>query len=135
MEISLLTYHSGVLGYPIGREIFPNEVSLTNQAHVGKNEYVGTYFQLSGGGDPVEAWIDRRLDSLMIYEKEMYRTVKPVGYSSWPTLDPLTQPTEQSIPDSQEDDEMIDLAGRVIIREPLVANSTRINIDNVESGV
>ena len=102
-----------VVGYLIGREIFPDEVSLTNQAHVGENEYMGTYFQLSGGGDPVEVWIAQQIDSLMIYEKEMYNTVRPVGFSSWPTLDPLIHPTEQTIAESHEDDEKIDLANVV----------------------
>lgn len=99
-----------VLGFLIGREIFPVEVNITNLAHAGENEFTGTYFQLSGGGDPVETWIARRLDSLVTYESEMYGTVRPVGVTSWPTLDPLLHPTEQLQIHSQEDDEKIDLA-------------------------
>ena len=98
-----------VLGFLIGREIFPDEVALTNQAHTGENEYLGTYFGLSGGGDPVEVWITQRLDSLMIFENEQYGIVRPTGLSTWPTLDPLVHLTEHSLIDSQEDDEKIDL--------------------------
>ncbi len=99
-----------VLGFLVGREIFPVEVAFTNQNHLGENVYQGTYFRLAGGGDPVEVWIAHRLDSLMIFEMEQYGTVRPTGISTWPTLDPLDHPTEQVIPDSQEDDEKIDLS-------------------------
>ena len=102
-----------VLGFLIGREIFPDEVALTNQAHTGENEYLGTYFGLSGGGDPVEVWITQRLDSLMIFENEQYGIVRPTGLSTWPTLDPLVHLTEHSLIDSQEDDEKMDLSNLV----------------------
>ncbi len=104
---------SWVAGFLAGREIFPEEVSLTNQNHPGENVYQGTYFQLSGGGDPVEVWIIRQLDSLMIFEMEHYRTVRPAGFSNWPTLDPLFHPTEHFADGSQEDVEKIDLANVV----------------------
>jgi hypothetical protein len=46
----------------------------------------------------------------MIYENARYGSVRPTGFSSWPTLDPLSHPTEQLLPDSQEDDHKIDLS-------------------------
>ena len=102
-----------VMGFLIGREIFPGEVAATNQGHPGETEFTGTYFRLSGGGDPAEVWMTRRLDSLMVYEMEMYNTLRPVGFSTWPTLDPLLHPTEQIVAESEEDDEKIDLANMV----------------------
>ena len=101
-----------VIGFLPGREIFPAEVALTNQGNPGETDYIGAFFQIPEG-DPVEVWVTRRLDSLMIYEFEQYQTVRPTGFSSWPTLDPLTHPTEQNIVDSSEDDEKIDLANMV----------------------
>ena len=101
-----------VIGFLPGREIFPSEVALTNQSHPGETDYSGAFFQLPEG-DPVEVWVTHRLDSLMIYEHEQYQTVRPTGFSSWPTLDPLTHPTEQNIVDSSEDKEQIDLANMV----------------------
>ena len=98
-----------IIGFLPGREIFPAEVALTNQSNPGETDYSGAFFQIPEG-DPVEVWITRRLDSLMIYEYEQFQTVRPTGFSSWPTLDPLTHPTEQNIADSSEDDEKIDLA-------------------------
>ncbi len=100
-----------VAGFIIGREIFPEEVALTNAANPGKQSYQGSYLVHDGLADPVEAWMLHRLDSLMVYEKEQYGTLRPTGFSSWPTLDPLSHPTEQRLLDSQEDDQKIDLAG------------------------
>jgi len=102
-----------VAGYLIGREVFPSEVALTNLGHPEENSYNGTYFQLEGGVDPAEVWVAQRLDSLTIYESQHFRSVRPVGFTSWPTLDPLTHPTEQLWENSQEDDEKIDLSGMI----------------------
>jgi hypothetical protein len=101
------------MGYLVGREIFPGEVAMTNEAHPGVTEYNGTYLELSGGGDPVEVWITERLDSLTAFEVSRYGTARPAGFSSWPTLDPISHPTEQLLTDSQEDDEVIDLSNVV----------------------
>lgn len=101
-----------VIGFLAGREIFPDEVALTNMNNPGETAYTGTYFQLPAG-DPVEVWLTERLDNLMIYEYENYQSRRPTGFSSWPTLDPLSHPTEQDIPGSWEDSEQIDLANMV----------------------
>jgi len=98
-----------VIGYLPGREIYPGEVSLTNAAHPGETSYSGTYFQLPAG-DPVEVWLAQRFDGLMQYEQEHYQEFRPVGFSSWPTLDPLIHPTEEEHVGSSEDLEQIDLA-------------------------
>ena len=98
-----------VIAYLPGREIYPSEVSLTNAAHPGEISYEGVYFQLPSG-DPVEVWLAERLDGLLQYENEQYHSVRPCGFSSWPTLDPLTHPTEEEHIGSTEDLEQIDLA-------------------------
>ncbi len=98
-----------VIGYLPGREIYPEEVSLTNEAHPGDTSFAGTYFQLPAG-DPVEVWLAGRFDGLMQYEYEHYQQFRPVGFSSWPTLDPLYHPTEEDHVGSTEDLEQIDLA-------------------------
>ncbi len=101
-----------VIGFLPGREIYPGEVAMTNANHPGENNHTGAFFQLSEA-DPIEVWLAQRLDSLMIYEHELYHEVRPTGFSSWPTLDPLFHPTEQAIEESEEDDEQIDLANMV----------------------
>lgn len=101
-----------VIGFLPGREIFPGEVALTNANHPSVTSHTGEFFQLTDA-HPVEVWLTQRLDSLMIYEKELYNEVRPTGFSSWPTLDPLTHPTEQAISESEEDDFQIDLSNMV----------------------
>jgi len=98
-----------VIGYLPGREIYPEEVNLTNEANPGETSYEGVFFQLPAG-DPVEVWIAQRLDGLMQYENEHYQSIRPCGFSSWPTLDPIYHPTEHLLDGSTEDTEQIDLA-------------------------
>ena len=78
-----------VIGYLPGREIYPGEVRLTNEAHPGETTYDGVFFQLPAG-DPVEVWLAQRLDGLLQYENEHYQSVRPCGFSSWPTLIPCS---------------------------------------------
>ncbi|MDX2430900.1 MAG: Ig-like domain-containing protein [Bacteroides sp.] len=101
-----------LIGYLPGREIFPGEVAMTNANNPGETSHAGRFFQLSEA-DPIEVWLAQRIDSLMIYEKELYNEVRPTGFSSWPTLDPLSHPTEEAIAGNGEDKEQIDLADMV----------------------
>lgn len=101
---------SWVIGYLPGREVYPAEVKLTNELHPGINAYTGEYFSLEGGGDPAEVWVCRQLDSLQIFEAASYGTVRPTGFSTWPTLDPLEHPTEDRLTGSDEDKQQIDLS-------------------------
>jgi hypothetical protein len=98
-----------VIGFLIGREIYPAEVSLTNKANPGKVTFHGNYFKLENA-DPAETWVASRLEYLVEMESTKYQMVRPVGISSWPTLDPLDHPTEQLLTGSSEDLEQIDLA-------------------------
>jgi hypothetical protein len=98
-----------VIAYLPGREVYPEEVYLSNGAHPGETSFSGNFFQLPDG-DPVEIWLAERLDGLMQYENDQYASIRPVGFSSWPTLDPLTHPTEALLEGSTEDLEQIDLA-------------------------
>lgn len=101
-----------VIGFLAGREIFPDEVMLTNQAHPGDTSYEGIFFQLPDG-DPAEVWMTGRLDGLQQYEYEHYRSVRPTGFATWPTLDPIFHPTEHLLVGSSEDREQMDLSNLV----------------------
>jgi hypothetical protein len=103
---------SWVIGFLPGREIMPAEVQLTNLNNPGMNAYEGAFFQLPAG-DPVEVWLTERLDGLMGYENDTYQAVRPTGFSSWPTLDPIFHPTEHILAGSSEDSEKIDLGNLV----------------------
>lgn len=96
-----------VIGWIIGREIMPAEVLTTNEAHAELKSYYGKRLRLSAG-NPTEVWAAARLDRLITYERSRYGFGRPVSFSNWPTLDPLTHPTEGS--SSFEDVVSIDLA-------------------------
>ncbi len=93
-----------VMGYIIGREVHASEVIHTNEQHSGVSHYQGEAISLEEG-TPVEAWVAERLDYLVRYERTNYHTERPVSFSSWPTLDPITHP------DSDEDTAQFDITG------------------------
>ena len=80
-------------GYIIGREISPQEVDYTDKSNPGKDSFTGTQFNISGA-TATEVFATTMLDKLVTYEAEQYSVRRPVSISSWPTLDPLSHPTE-----------------------------------------
>jgi hypothetical protein len=95
-----------VLGYIIGREVYPTEITVTNQKHAADTSYKGESISLPSGS-PSEVWFARHLDTLVSYERARYGSERPVSVSSWPTLDPLAHPSESRL--SSEDSESLDL--------------------------
>ena len=84
-----------VIGWIIGREVFPEEVLTTNTIHGDDTSYAGDALCVDDGS-PTETWATERLDTLVAYERETFGVERPVSFSSWPTLDPLTHITEPS---------------------------------------
>ena len=80
-------------GYVIGREISPQEVDTTNNRNPSVTSFNGRYLSISGG-KASEVFCARMLEQTIIYEADNYSTRRPVSISSWPTLDPLSHPTE-----------------------------------------
>jgi len=46
------------------------------------------------GATASEVFVTQMLDETVSYENQNYSVNRPVSISSWPTLDPLTHPTE-----------------------------------------
>ncbi|MFC1513680.1 T9SS type A sorting domain-containing protein [candidate division KSB1 bacterium] len=105
-----------VIGYILGREIFPDEVLNTNLIHEDSTSFNGEILQLTSA-TPSEIWTVKKLDKTIRYERDTYDVERPVSLSSWPTLDPLTHPTEDSTL-SDEDKAFIDLNDVEIINAP-----------------
>jgi hypothetical protein len=80
-------------GYIIGREISPQEVLYTDNAHPNKTTFTGNQFSISGG-TATEVFATQMLDEMVTYEAQVFSVRRPVSISSWPTLDPLKHPTE-----------------------------------------
>ena len=83
------------LGYIIGREIHPVEVSATDRNHAEDDSFKGNHFSVNDAS-ATEVWFTKKLNHLVEYEFQFYKTQRPVSVSSWPTLDPLRHPEEQN---------------------------------------
>lgn len=102
-----------VIGYIIGREVYPSEVIYTNEVNSAVTGYEGRFFSIQDV-PATEAWFIERLDRLVAYEVDNYGTQRPVSFSSWPTLDPMEHPTEQT----DEDIVGLDISGVDFSRAP-----------------
>lgn len=82
-----------VAGYIIGREVAPQEIDSTNATNSAVTSFSGQRFSVADA-EPSEVFFTRMLDKTASYEMDNYLTGRPVSISSWPTLDPLSHPTE-----------------------------------------
>ena len=81
------------VGYILGREWEPYSVVAYNRLRPARTSYRGTYITLPAG-NALEAWLAEQSDYLATFEMARYNAQRPVAYTNWPTLDPLTHPTE-----------------------------------------
>jgi hypothetical protein len=44
----------------------------------------------------MDLWLAQQCDVMLAYEADSYNTLRPIAYTNWPTLDPLSHPTESS---------------------------------------
>lgn len=82
-----------VLGWLPGHEMDGMLVDASNRNWTQLTSYSGYYID-SPTGMPIEAWVARMLDHVVYYEAEKYEMQHPVGYTNWPTLDPMRHPYE-----------------------------------------
>jgi len=84
-----------LLGILIGRELEPDEVEATDEKNPEKDGYAGDYVvAIPGEASPTETWIAEMCDLAMAHSTLEYGWQYPVGFVSWPTLDPLDHKTE-----------------------------------------
>jgi len=86
---------SSLLAMIVGREWEPFAVSAFNAKHADVTAWRGTYFEVSGGR-AMETWVARMCDFTAGYEAKRYRTLHPLTFANWPTLDPLRHETESN---------------------------------------
>lgn len=84
------------LAYIIGREWEPFSALAFDSIRAGESGFQGRYVTVSGG-NAMDAWMGRAVEEVVAYETETYRAQRPVAYTNWPTLDPLTHPTEPTV--------------------------------------
>ena len=85
-----------VLGILTGRELTSGEVASTDSQNPGMTHYDGGYVRATAGSSPMECWYAQTADTAQGYMKSKYGWLAPVGYVSWPTLDPMVHPTEKT---------------------------------------
>ncbi len=102
------------MAYIIGREVMPEEVVTTDERHAEVTAYTGTYLSIAGT-EATEAWFVERMDRLIGHEWTTYGTMRPVSFSSWPTLDPFDHPEEWN---ENEDLVGLDISGLDHSRAP-----------------
>jgi hypothetical protein len=83
------------LGYIIGREWEPFAVKAFD-AGKPPGTYRGRFLDLRAG-PAMDLWMVAQCDFMLSYEADTYNALRPIAYTNWPTLDPLTHPTEATI--------------------------------------
>ena len=80
------------LGYIIGREWEPFAVKAFD-ARRPPGSYRGRFLEIRSG-PAMDLWMAAQCDYMLAYEADTYNALRPIAYTNWPTLDPLTHPTE-----------------------------------------
>ena len=84
-----------LLALIIGREWEPFAVSAFNAKHPDLTRWRGKYFAVFGA-HAMETWVARMCEYAAGYEAGRYRTLHPLTFANWPTLDPLRHETESN---------------------------------------
>ena len=85
-----------VIGWLIGRELAADEVMLTDGAHADAGSYDGAALAIHGAS-PTAAWMVARMDRAVVWERDHYASERPIAFTLWPPLDPLTHVTERAV--------------------------------------
>ena len=84
---------ASLLALIIGREWEPFAVKAFDAKHPGMHRYDGTYLRVASG-TMTETFVAKMCDRAAAYEARRYRTVHPLTFANWPTLDPLRHDTD-----------------------------------------
>ncbi|HET8632521.1 MAG TPA: hypothetical protein VFL88_00120 [Gemmatimonadales bacterium] len=83
------------MAFIIGREWEPYAVKAFDQQHPGTAPYHGRFLS-SAGAPAMDRWLAEQCDTMLAYEFDRWHALRPIAYTNWPTLDPLTHPTESN---------------------------------------
>lgn len=114
------------LAYIIGREWEPYAVKAFEEGfRAPSSGYRGKYLSTRGGVHS-DAWMAEQCDYLLDYEAGRWRAIRPIAYTNWPTLDPLTHITEAT---GAEETAWRKRVGREIPRDPIEYENDVIGLD------
>jgi tetratricopeptide (TPR) repeat protein len=89
-----------VLAFIIGREWEPFSIHAYNAQRRERTRFAGRFLAVDRG-TPADVWMAAQCDYLLGYEWNAYHAQRPIAYTNWPTLDPLSHPTEPTIEEEQ----------------------------------
>ena len=115
------------LGYIIGREWEPYSVVAYNASRPVRTSLAGRYITLERG-NALEAWLAEQCEFLVSYEMTQYNAQRPVAYTNWPTLDPLTHPTETT---KAEEIALLRARGEQSVEAPKEYDNDAVGLDAV----
>lgn len=79
----------------LGREWEPFSLEAFHARHPGTSDWQGRFVGVKGG-TAIEVFMADAVEAMLAYEHDTYHAQRPMAYTNWPTLDPLTHPTEST---------------------------------------
>lgn len=116
-----------LLVWVLGREWEPFSVDAYHRARPGRTSFEGRYVRAENAL-PIEAWLASICETAVEHETEYYGRQHPVGYTSWPTLDPLVHPTEATVAEEMEIRKRMGETDVELIRE---YDNDKVNVDSM----
>jgi tetratricopeptide (TPR) repeat protein len=113
------------LAYIIGREWEPYAVQAWDRREGSDGSYAGRFLSVEHA-PAMDLWLARQCDYMLAYEVDSYNGLRPIAYTNWPTLDPLTHPTE---PTAAEEALRRQRAGRLAEGKALELENDAVALD------
>ncbi|MET0555281.1 MAG: tetratricopeptide repeat protein [Vicinamibacteria bacterium] len=79
----------------LGREWEAYSVLAFNARHPGLGDFDGRFVR-ARRASAMERWLAAQMDYATAYEHDRWNAQRPIAWASWPTLDPLSHPTEST---------------------------------------
>jgi tetratricopeptide (TPR) repeat protein len=118
------------LAYLIGREWEPFSVIDYNLTHPEHSSYQGQFLQVRRG-NAMEVWLAKMMDKAIAYEMQQYNRQRPISFTNWPTLDPLSHITESNkVEELRLQQELgIKIPGNLLSPAVLEYDNDRVSVD------
>ncbi len=79
----------------LGREWEPFSLEAFHAKYPGTSDWQGRFLGVKGG-TAIEVFMADAMETMLAYEHDTFHAQRPMAYTNWPTLDPLTHPTEST---------------------------------------
>ncbi len=84
----------------LGREWEPHSLEAYHALRPGLTDHQGRFLGIRQG-TASEVFLTVAMDYFLNYEEETYHAQRPIAFTNWPTLDPLSHPTEATKAEEQ----------------------------------